>query len=145
MSRRSLRSWCGAWRCAARAGLALSLLAGCSSSGAAPVTDHRPEGGGTMNSSSGGAVAEARRLLAARLGVDEGAIQVVKVAEVVWPDTSLGCPQPGMAYAQRLVNGSQIVLQAEGRRFHYHSGAGRGPFYCEHPQPPAEAGGYGDV
>lgn len=98
-----------------------------------------------QTNSDSGTVAQARRLLAARLDIDESAIELVEAGEVTWADTSLGCPQPGMMYAQRLVNGTRVVLAAQGRTFHYHSGPGRGPFYCEDPQPPVGAGGHGDV
>jgi hypothetical protein len=73
--------------------------------------------------------------LARRLGVDAGAIEVVSVEEVTWPDGSLGCPRKGMVYTQAIVNGQRIVLAVEGRQYEYHSGAGRDPFYC----PPGQA------
>ena len=82
--------------------------------------------------------------LAERLGVDESAITVVSVAEVTWPDGSLGCPQPGMMYTQALVNGSLIVLDVDGTTYEYHAGADGRPFYCQDPTPPT-TGDYGDV
>jgi hypothetical protein len=81
--------------------------------------------------------------LAVRLGVDAGSISVVSAEEVTWPDRSLGCPQPDMLYAQVLTNGSRIVLEHDGTRYAYHSGAGRGPFYCAAPSAPVP--GYGDT
>ena len=71
--------------------------------------------------------------LADRLGIDESTITVVSFDAVVWPDGSLGCPQPGMEYIQVLVDGSLIVLSVEGREYRYHSGAGRAPFLCLKP------------
>ena len=44
-------------------------------------------------------VQTAREDLAQRLGVPPGQIEVVEAQAVVWPDASLGCPQPGMAFA----------------------------------------------
>ncbi len=85
-------------------------------------------------------VERARVDLAQRLGVTAEQIEVASVEEVTWRDTSIGCPQPGMMYAQRLVNGSRIVLRAGGAEYHYHAGGGREPFYCERPQPPAAGG-----
>lgn len=91
-------------------------------------------------------VDQARRDLAERLSVAGDEVEVVEVEEVTWRDTSLGCPRPGMAYAQRLVNGSRIVLRANGKDYHYHAGGGRAPFYCEDPQSPAAEGrGGGDL
>lgn len=87
----------------------------------------------------------ARADLARRLGVGEDDIEVISEREVTWPDGSIGCPQPGMAYTQALVNGSQIVLRHTGVDYHYHAGGSRGPFYCADPRPPVpEGAGGGD-
>ncbi|PSL06647.1 TetR family transcriptional regulator [Haloactinopolyspora alba] len=75
--------------------------------------------------------------LAGRLGVDAAAITVAAVQEVTWRDSSLGCPKPGMAYQQMLVDGHRIVLEHAGHRYEYHAGGRRGPFLCDDPQPPA--------
>lgn len=87
---------------------------------------------------------QARELLAERLQVASVDVRVVEVTEVTWSDTSIGCPQPGMAYAQKLVNGTRVLLEFGGREYHYHAGGGRGPFYCADPQAPA-SGAYGDA
>ena len=78
--------------------------------------------------------------LASHLGIEPDRIEVLTDREVTWSDTSLGCPQPGMSYAQRLTPGSQIVLRADGVEHHYHAGAGRGPFRCATPKAPAAPG-----
>lgn len=75
--------------------------------------------------------------LASRLGIPERDIEVLTEENVTWRDGSLGCPRPGMMYTQALVEGSRIVLRADGRDYSYHSGAGRAPFYCENPVSPA--------
>lgn len=77
--------------------------------------------------------------LSNRLGIPEGAIEVLTEERVTWRDGSLGCPKPGMMYTQALVEGSLIVLRAGGQDYSYHSGAGRAPFYCESPVSPANA------
>lgn len=87
--------------------------------------------------------------LAGRLDIHGRDIEVVSVEEVTWRDGSMGCPQPGRAYTQALVNGSRIILEADGRTWYYHSGAGRDPFLCMIPQEPLSSGddpgsGYGD-
>jgi hypothetical protein len=61
---------------------------------------------------------------------------VVSSEEVTWRDASLGCPQPGMNYAQMLTNGTRIVLEAAGQQYNYHSGSHGAPFLCANPQPP---------
>lgn len=72
--------------------------------------------------------------LATRLGETDAEIEVVSQEEVTWPDSSLGCPKPGMMYAQVLTPGLRIVLSAGGKRYEYHSGGQRPPFYCENPK-----------
>jgi hypothetical protein len=79
---------------------------------------------------------KAKQDLAARLSIPVHSIELVKLEEVTWRDGSLGCPQRGMVYTQALVNGSLIVLRANGRVYEYHSGKGRDPFYCATPEPP---------
>ena len=69
--------------------------------------------------------------LAKRLSLEAEAISVARAEFVVWPDGGLGCPQPGMAYVQVLVDGTYIELIAGGVMYPYHSGGDRGPFLCE--------------
>lgn len=75
----------------------------------------------------------ARQDLAQRLGIPAGQIEVLEAEAVVWPDTSMGCPQPGMAYLQVPQDGARIRLSAKGQVFDYHSGGNRLPFLCENP------------
>lgn len=67
---------------------------------------------------------QARQELAGKLGVSPARIQVVKAEPVLWPDTSLGCPQPGMMYAQVITPGYQFILEYEGKQYDYHAGRG---------------------
>lgn len=69
--------------------------------------------------------------LAQRLDVGPEAIEVVLVEARVWPDASMGCPQPGMVYTQVPQDGLLIRLQVEGQIYDYHSGGTRDPFLCE--------------
>jgi hypothetical protein len=86
----------------------------------------------------------ARHELAARLGIDASEVSVSSAAAVTWPDSSLGCPQPGMAYAQVVTPGYLIVLEAGGRHYEYHAGRDGKVFYCESPAPPIP-GQAGDI
>ena len=52
--------------------------------------------------------------LAERLDIAEDEITVISVAAYEWPDASLGCPQPGRAYAQVVTPGYRIILEAQG-------------------------------
>jgi len=59
--------------------------------------------------------------LAAKLNIASDAVQVASVSAVDWSDTSLGCPQPGMFYAQIIVQGYKIILSAGGQQVEYHA------------------------
>lgn len=79
-----------------------------------------------------GLVAQAVQDLSARTGIAPEAITVVSAEPKVWPDASLGCPQPGMRYAQVLQDGALIELEAGDRTYRYHTGGNRvEPFLCE--------------
>lgn len=76
-------------------------------------------------------VEKAREDLAQRLSITISEISLLEAREVVWPDASLGCPQPGMAYKQVPEDGALIILQVEGLNYNYHAGGSRGLFLCE--------------
>ena len=44
-----------------------------------------------------------------------------RVEPVTWPNGGLGCPQEGMAYAEVLVGGSRVTLEADGQSYTYHT------------------------
>lgn len=73
--------------------------------------------------------------LAQRLSISDSQIKVVETSEVVWPDASLGCPQPGMLYKQVPQDGALIILEAEGTTYEYHTGGSSKVFLCETPPP----------
>ncbi len=101
---------------------ALSLLAFCNSSG--------PPGGEPIPPGAEAAVGQAKKDLAARQGVDENSVAVVGVEPVDWPDTSLGCPEPGMMYAQVVTPGYKIHLSCGKERYTYHSDRGTQVVFC---------------
>jgi hypothetical protein len=68
-------------------------------------------------------VARAISDLQRRLQVEAEAIEVVGVEPTEFPDASLGVPEPGQAYAQVIVPGVIIRLEAQGEVYVYH-GAG---------------------
>ncbi len=78
---------------------------------------------------------------ARRSGTDDDAVRVESVQPVTWPDASIGCPQPGMAYAQVLVPGWQVRLEVAGQRLGYHAARGGRWLMCppEQAQPPLAA------
>ncbi|MEX0795205.1 MAG: hypothetical protein WD274_00775 [Acidimicrobiia bacterium] len=69
--------------------------------------------------------------LVARTGVSPESVTIVAAEAKTWSDGSLGCPQPGMSYTQALVDGSRVLLEADGRLYDYHAGSDGEPFLCE--------------
>ena len=63
----------------------------------------------------------ARTLLAGELGVDEGDLGLESSEGVGWSDTSLGCPQEGMAYAQVITPGYRLVFDLGGAPYAVHA------------------------
>jgi hypothetical protein len=76
-------------------------------------------------------IEKARKDLAQRLTINVEDINVLEARDVVWPDASLGCPQPDMIYAQIEVEGLLIRLGVGREMYFYHSGGGDDPFLCE--------------
>jgi hypothetical protein len=84
-----------------------------------------------LDPSLGKIVTQVKNNLAQRLGIEPEQIELVEAASVTWPDGSMGCPKPGMAYTQVQVDGLLIRLRAKDRIYEYHSGGARAPFLCE--------------
>ncbi|MCX7854970.1 MAG: hypothetical protein N2556_03165, partial [Anaerolineae bacterium] len=78
-----------------------------------------------------GAVMAAIRRLAEQRDIPPEEITVASWEPVDWPDTSLGCPEPGMMYAQVIVPGYLIVLEARGNLYRVHTDrAGEQIVFC---------------
>jgi hypothetical protein len=78
-----------------------------------------------------GLIKAAKEDLAQRLNISVAQISLIEAKSVVWPDSSLGCPQAGMQYKQVSEDGAQILLQAQKITYEYHTGGRRGLFLCE--------------
>jgi len=76
-------------------------------------------------------IQSAKEDLSADLAVPVGELEVVDFAEVVFPDTSYGCPEPGMMYAQGTQEGYLLVLSAKGEQYPYHGGRDQAPILCK--------------
>lgn len=61
--------------------------------------------------------------LSGELEDPETSIEVIRAEAVVWPDGSLGCPEPGVSYTQALVDGYHIELAVDDRVFDYRVGS----------------------
>ena len=77
----------------------------------------------------------AKQDLVALLRIHEKKIEVLEARYVTWPDSSIGCPRPGMHYMQALSNGVRIQLGVNGKSYYYHSGGKKPLFRCPNPSP----------
>jgi hypothetical protein len=66
-------------------------------------------------------VALARERLAAELDIPTQEVEPVLAESVEWSDASLGCPEPGEAYAQVITPGYRIVLRVGEREYELHT------------------------
>ena len=82
---------------------------------------------------------DATRDLSRRLLVPAEGIELVDYREVEWPDGAVGCPEDGQVYTQAIVDGSQILLRADGRIYDYHAGSDGVVFLCSSDE---KDGGY---
>ena len=91
-----------------------------------------PSGNGTVNdvqasarpSSSDFEVALellAANYLAGKLDVAANDLTLVRSNATEWPDASLGCPKPGMMYAQAITPGYQITFEHDGNSYAVHA------------------------
>ena len=57
-------------------------------------------------------------------------ISLVSAEPAQWRDTSLGCPRPGMVYAQVITPGYKIVLKALGKEYEFHTDRANAVVLC---------------
>ena len=69
--------------------------------------------------------------LAKKLQVTEKSLVTVVVEAVDWGDASLGCPEPGMMYAQVITPGHRVVLAVDGKQYTYHTALAGNYVLCE--------------
>jgi hypothetical protein len=81
------------------------------------------------------AVGLAKQALASELGSAVDSIEVGEVVETEWSDSSLGCPQKGMMYAQVMTPGYRVTLVADGEH-RVHVGGGRAVVCRNHTRGP---------
>lgn len=72
--------------------------------------------------------------LATQLAIPADQVQVLAVEAVEWPDTSLGCPEPGMMYAQVITPGYRVRLRAGEATYILHTD-GKRTVACATPTP----------
>jgi hypothetical protein len=79
-------------------------------------------------------VRRAQADLIGRTDVRPSEIKVVSVEAVEWRNTSLGCPQPDMMYAQVITPGYVIVLEAGSKTYEYHTDQRTKVVLCGEPE-----------
>ncbi len=124
------------------AALGLLLVAGCDASGEPKQQiDARailPDG--TQRALEASEVSIANRaaaVLAEELDLPVSEVTVDSVRPVDWPDSSIGCAQPGQAYLQVITPGHKITLRARGQIYVMHEAGGK-PFLCKRNKSVAE-------
>lgn len=83
-----------------------------------------------------GLIEKAKEDLAKRLSITVIEINVAEATEVIWPDSSLGCPQEGMAYAEVLTPGYLIMLEYANKQYEYYADKDSYVIFCTNPTPP---------
>jgi hypothetical protein len=78
-------------------------------------------------------VARAIADAASRQDVPEARVAVAAWTPVTWNSGSLGCPQPGRAYTQALVDGWLLLLRVDTALLAYHAGPDGAFGYCAEP------------
>jgi hypothetical protein len=77
------------------------------------------------------ALAAAIADLSKQVGLSADQITLVSMEAQEWGDTSLGCPQPGMMYAQVITPGYLMVLEAQGQQYKYHTDQRTSVIWCK--------------
>jgi hypothetical protein len=102
--------------------LATLALSACVAS-PAPTPVPSPSRGTPASPDSQASVDAALAQAAAYLGMRPVDLRVEQVEPRQWPDSSLGCPQPGLMYSQVVTPGYLIVIGGGGKMLEYHSDA----------------------
>jgi hypothetical protein len=77
------------------------------------------------------AVNNAKADLQQRTGAPAEKIRTVSADALLWLDTSMGCGSPTASYAQIEVEGFQVVLEYDGKKYDYRSMKDGEPTLCE--------------
>jgi len=72
----------------------------------------------------------AKQDLARRLEIIPEGIEVLLIETAEWPDTSLGCAEPGLSRRPVAIPGYRLVLSTMGREYVYHTNRDSGVVFC---------------
>ena len=76
---------------------------------------------------------KAREEAAKTLGIPPEQLNVDKIESVRWSDSSLGCAEPGKAYAQVLTPGIRVALSGAGQKIEVHGDTSGRLVVCKNP------------
>lgn len=75
---------------------------------------------------------KAKALVAEKSGLSQEQVELKAWESVTWPDSSLGCPEPGKVYLQVLTPGYRFVFQAGSTTYEVHTDErGRSAVMCK--------------
>ncbi len=77
------------------------------------------------------ALLAAQQVLAKQTNTAPEEMQLVSITAREWPDSSLGCPKPGMMYTQVITPGYLVVLDAGGKQYNVHTDSGGRAVVCQ--------------
>ena len=119
----------------------LLLTAGCNANGEPETNDASAIlSDGTqraLEASEMSIATKAAGILSEELDIPVSEVQVISVRPVEWPDSSIGCPQPGQSYMQVITPGHKISLRARDQVYVMHEAGGK-PFLCKRTKPVTE-------
>ena len=127
----------GRWTAGCAWAVGMFTLTACAAESSAPpgATPAAPSPAAPVPVGVAAAIRQALAHASQHSGLPADELQIVSAESVTWPDGSLGCPQPGMAYTQALVPGFRVRVRAGEELLDYHSGRSGAPTLC----PPGRA------
>ena len=84
----------------------------------------------TLTPSLQNLVSQAKQKLSQKFQLNIADISLFSVAPAEWPDSSLGCPQPGVLYQPVVTPGYQMVFESGRRTFVVHTGQSSQVLIC---------------
>jgi hypothetical protein len=88
----------------------------------------------TGESARSAAIERAVAMVATKAGVDPRRVEQLGAEAVDWPDSSLGCPQPGMQYLQSIHPGYRVRLRVGEALYEVHVSDEQAVVCAENPQ-----------
>jgi hypothetical protein len=106
----------------------MTLLAACSGSGTSGTPTEQPANKPATTDQGPSAIA--RRVVAEHTGTALENVSIISVEAIEFPDSSLGCPDPNMAYLQVITSGHKVIAEYADKRYDVRL-SGRHGFVCQ--------------